>query len=55
MTSARMKAVKGVNIGDQFSTSRTFTEKDAIDFAKTSRDYNPVHFDDRFANVKHFK
>jgi len=22
---------------------------------KTTRDYNPVHFDERFANVKHFK
>jgi len=55
MTSIRMKAVKGINIGDQFSITRTFTEKDAIDFAKTSRDYNPVHFDERFANVKNFK
>jgi 3-hydroxybutyryl-CoA dehydratase len=55
MTSTRMKAVKGINIGDQFSITRTFTEKDAIDFAKTSWDYNPVHFDERFANVKHFK
>ena len=55
MTSTRMKAVKGINIGDHFSTTRTFNEKDAIDFAKISRDYNPVHFDYRFANVKHFK
>lgn len=55
MTSIRMKAVEGINIGDQFSITRTFTEQDAIDFAKTSRDYNPVHFDERFANAKHFK
>ncbi|MFH1241432.1 MAG: MaoC family dehydratase [Pseudomonadota bacterium] len=55
MTPIRMKAVKGINIGDQFSVTRTFTEQDAIDFAKTSRDYNPVHFDERFANVKYFK
>jgi 3-hydroxybutyryl-CoA dehydratase len=55
MTSIRMKAVRGINIGDQFSITRTFTEKDAIDFAKICGDYNPVHFDERFANVKHFK
>ncbi len=55
MTSIRMKAVKGINIGDKFSVTRTFTEQDAIDFARTSRDYNPVHFDERFANAKNFK
>ena len=55
MTSIRMNAVKGINIGDQFSVTRTFTEQDAIDFARTSRDYNPVHFDERFANAKNFK
>ena len=55
MTSIRMKAVRGINVGDQFSITRTFTEKDAIDFAKNTRDYNPVHFDERFANVKKFK
>lgn len=55
MTSTRMKALKGIHIGDQFSITRTFTEQDSIDFAKTTRDYNPVHFDERFANVKHFK
>jgi len=55
MTSIRMKAVRGINIGDQFSITRTFTEKDTIDFAKICGDYNPVHFDERFANVKHFK
>ena len=55
MTSLRVKAVKGINVGDQFSVTRTFTEQDAIDFARTSRDYNPVHFDERFANAKNLK
>jgi len=50
-----MKPVKGVNIGDQFSVTRTFSEQDVIDFARASRDYNPVHFDERFANAKNFK
>ncbi|MDY0222037.1 MAG: MaoC/PaaZ C-terminal domain-containing protein [Desulfobacterium sp.] len=33
---------------------RTFTDDDVILFARISRDYNPVHFDDRFAKVKNF-
>ncbi|MBW1780938.1 MAG: MaoC family dehydratase [Deltaproteobacteria bacterium] len=55
MTSMRMKAVQGIHIGDQFSVTRTFTEEDTINFAKTSRDYNPVHFEDRFVKAKQFK
>jgi 3-hydroxybutyryl-CoA dehydratase len=55
MTSIRMKAVKGINIGDKFSVTRTFTEQDVIDFARTSHDYNPAHFDERFANAQNFK
>jgi len=55
MTSMRMKAVQGIHIGDRFSVTRTFTEEDTINFAKTSRDYNPVHFEDRFVKAKQFK
>ena len=51
----RMKAVQGIHIGDRFSVTRTFIEQDTIDFAKTSRDYNPVHFEGRFVKVKKFK
>jgi acyl dehydratase len=40
--------------GDTFSVSRTFTEQDVIQFADISRDYNPVHCDERFAKVKNF-
>lgn len=35
-------------------TSRTFTNDDVIGFARMSRDYNPVHFDARFAKAKNF-
>lgn len=41
--------------GDAFAVTRTFTEQDAIAFADISRDYNPVHFDDRFAKLNDFR
>jgi acyl dehydratase len=31
---------------------RTFTDDDVIRFARISRDYNPVHFDARFAKAR---
>ena len=54
MSSMRMKAAEGISVGDTFITSRTFTEKEVMDFAKVSRDYNPVHFDDRYADAMKF-
>jgi 3-hydroxybutyryl-CoA dehydratase len=53
MSYIRERAVAGLKRGDSFSVSRTFTEQDTATFAELSRDYNPVHFDDRFAEVKH--
>jgi len=54
MSLIRKKAIEGLEIGDTFSVSRTFTEQDVIRFADFSRDYNPVHCDARFAKVKNF-
>jgi 3-hydroxybutyryl-CoA dehydratase len=54
MTSIRMKSIKGLESGDRFRVARTFTEKDVAGFAAASRDYNPVHFDERFAAAKGF-
>ncbi len=54
MTAIRKKASEGLEIGDKFSVSRTFSEEDMIEFADVSRDYNPVHFVERFARVKNF-
>jgi acyl dehydratase len=51
----RQKAIAGMKIGDSFTVSRTFTEQDTLTFADISKDYNPVHFDDRFAQVKNFQ
>jgi acyl dehydratase len=54
MTSIRNKTIEGIREGDQFSVSRTFTEQDMMKFADISRDYNPVHLDDRFAKTRKF-
>jgi acyl dehydratase len=53
MTGFRERAAEGLQVGDSFSTSRTFTDDDAILFAQIARDYNPVHFDARFAEARH--
>ena len=55
MSYIRKKAIAGLKPGDSFSASRTFTEQETMAFAALSRDYNPVHFDDRFAEVKRFQ
>jgi len=52
---SRKKAIAGLKQGDSFTVSRTFTEQDTMIFADVSRDYNPVHFDDRFADAKNFR
>ena len=54
MSSMRTKAIDGISVGDTFITSRTFTEQQVMDFAKISRDYNPVHLDERFAKAMNF-
>ncbi len=55
MSHIRKSAVEGLTIGDTFTVTRTLTEADTIAFAEISRDYNPIHFDERFAAVKHFR
>lgn len=54
MSHIRQKAVQGLRVGDSFSISRTFTKKDVTHFAEITRDYNPVHFDERFSRIKNF-
>ena len=55
MSYIRKKAIAGLKRGDSFAVLRTFTELQTMAFAEMSRDYNPVHFDDRFAEVKSFR
>ena len=54
MSYIREKTIAGLELGDSFTVSRTFTEQDTTAFAELSRDYNPVHFDDRFRSTKGF-
>jgi 3-hydroxybutyryl-CoA dehydratase len=54
MVGLRERAAEGLQVGDTFRTSRTFTHDDVIRFAQISRDYNPVHFDARFAKARNF-
>ena len=55
MSTIRKKAIEGLCIGDTFIVTRTFTEKDVVQFGDVTRDYNPIHFDERFAKVKNFR
>lgn len=48
----RKRAIEGLKAGDAFVVHRTFAEADVAEFARMSRDYNPIHFDDRFTAVK---
>ena len=52
MVSFRERAAEGLQVGDSFRTSRIFKGDDVIRFAQISRDYNPVHFDARFAKAR---
>jgi len=54
MSHIRKKAIERLETGDTFSVSRTFIEQDVIRFGDISRDYNPVHYDERFAKLKNF-
>ena len=55
MVDIREKTINGLKAGDVFTISRTFSENDMIAFAGVTRDYNPIHFDDRFAEAKNFR
>ena len=55
MSEIRKKTIAGLNRGDCFVVSRTFTQEGATAFADMSHDYNPVHFDHRFAELKKFR
>jgi acyl dehydratase len=51
----RQKAIEGLKAGDVFTFSRTFTQAETETFGHITRDYNPVHYDLRWANAKEFK
>jgi 3-hydroxybutyryl-CoA dehydratase len=54
MSQIRQRAIEGLRPGDTFSVTRTFQEEETRAFGDLSRDYNPVHYEPRFANAKDF-
>ncbi len=55
MSQIREQTIQGLTVGKTFTVSRRFTEQDLTSFSDITRDYNPVHFDDRFVAAKRFK
>ena len=55
MSEIRKRTIAGLKRGDSFAVSRTFTREGANAFAEISGDYNPIHFDHRFAELKNFR
>ncbi|MGD8523181.1 MAG: MaoC family dehydratase [Desulfobacterales bacterium] len=52
MSKIRNRTIQGLKTGDTFTITRKFTEADMSNFADITRDYNPIHFDNRFARAK---
>jgi len=50
----RQEAVKGLREGQSFTYSRTFTQEETGRFGRITRDYNPVHYEPRWAETKGF-
>lgn len=50
----RRRAIEGLKIGDSFTTVRTFTREETERFGRLTRDYNPVHYDERWTESKGF-
>ncbi len=55
MSQIRSQTIRGLTVGETFTVSRQFTEQDMLTFADITRDYNPIHFDERFVQVKNLK
>jgi len=52
MSKIRNQTIAGLNVGDTFTVSRKFTEQNVLSFADITRDYNPIHFDNRFTEIE---
>ena len=55
MSQIRKHTIQGLTVGETFTVSRKFTEQDMLTFADITRDYNPIHFDERFVAIKNLK
>ena len=54
MSEIRKQAIEGLTVGQQLKVTRRFAESDMLRFGEVTRDYNPVHYDARFAAAKKF-
>ena len=54
MSEWRQHAKQGLSPGMIFTFRRTFTKGDVEVFGDITRDYNPVHYEERFARVRGF-
>ncbi len=50
----RKKMIQGLQPNDTFTLKRTFTKQDTLVFGDLTRDYNPIHYDDRWTTAKGF-
>ncbi len=48
----RQRAAEGLRVGDRFTIRRCFSPDDIAAFAALSRDFNPVHCDQGYIDVK---
>ena len=53
--SIRTRAIQGLREGDSFSYERVFTQEETLSFGDMTRDYNPVHYEPRWAGLKGFR
>ena len=54
MSRMRKKAAHGIQAGDVFTVTRTFSQEETEAFGNLTKDYNPVHYDPDFAGIKGF-
>ena len=54
MSNWRKRSAEGISPGDRFSFSRAFSLEEVKAFGELTRDYNPVHYDQAFAELKGF-
>lgn len=52
MSAIRRRAIEGIQAGESFTVTRRFSEADTLRFGELTRDFNPVHHDERFAQAK---
>lgn len=53
-TTWRRRAARGLKAGDSFTVERTLSRTETKAFGSLTRDYNPVHYDPRFAAAHGF-